>query len=83
MAKRVIIFLDICLKILVFRRVFVCMTTGFGPFELSACGLLQKGQDHRNCKTNLPCIGFCLTVVLTHGGTGGETCMDVLVQCSC
>ena len=21
------------------------MTTGFGPFELSTCGLLQKGQD--------------------------------------
>ena len=23
-----------------------CMTTGFGPFELLTCGLLQKGQDH-------------------------------------
>ena len=23
-----------------------CMTTGFGPFELPSCGLLQKGQDH-------------------------------------
>ena len=23
-----------------------CMTTGFGPFELPTCGLLQKGQDH-------------------------------------
>ena len=23
-----------------------CMTTGFGPFELLTCGLLQRGQDH-------------------------------------
>ena len=30
-------------------------------------------------ETNLPHIGFCLSVVLAHGGTGGETCMDVLV----
>ena len=22
------------------------MTTGFGPFELLTCGLLQRGQDH-------------------------------------
>ena len=22
------------------------MTTGFGPFELPTCGLLQRGQDH-------------------------------------
>ena len=22
------------------------MTTGFGPFELSTCGLLQRGRDH-------------------------------------
>ena len=22
------------------------MTTGFGPFELPTCGLLQKGRDH-------------------------------------
>ena len=23
-----------------------CMTTGFGPFELPTCGLLQRGRDH-------------------------------------
>ena len=23
-----------------------CMTTGFGPFELPTCGLLQRGWDH-------------------------------------
>ena len=22
------------------------MTTGFGPFELPTCGLLQRGRDH-------------------------------------
>ena len=22
------------------------MTTGFGPFELMICGLLQRGRDH-------------------------------------
>ena len=23
-----------------------CMTTGFGPFELLTCGLLQRGRDY-------------------------------------
>ena len=27
-----------------------CMTTGFGPFELPNCGLLQRGQDHSPLK---------------------------------
>ena len=27
-----------------------CMTTGFGPFELSTYGLLQRGRDHSPAK---------------------------------
>ena len=38
----------------------------------------KPGQRPGN-ETNLPHIGFCLPVVLAHGGAGGETCMDVLV----
>ena len=26
------------------------MTTGFGPFELPTCGLLQRGRDHSPSK---------------------------------
>ena len=39
------------------------MTTGFGPFELPTCGLLQRGRDHsppKACFINLrsPAFGW-------------------------
>ena len=37
----------------------------------------SKPRQRPGNETNLP--WFCLPVVLAHGGTGGETCMDVLV----
>ena len=50
MAKWVIVFLgDMLKKALVFRGVpfpvIAWPRTGFGPFELPTCGLLQKGWD--------------------------------------
>ena len=34
------------------------MTTGFGPFELPACGLLQRGRDHSPPKACFSRLAF-------------------------
>ena len=58
-----------------------CMTTGFSPFELPTCGLLQKGQDHsppKFCFVRRPAfwlaqllLGFGLLNKVGVGSMGG------------
>ena len=57
MAKRVIVVWEICSKNTGLQGSAPSshhMTTGFGPFELPTCGLLQKGRDHSPLKA---CFG--------------------------
>ena len=37
-----------------------CMTTGFGPFELLTCGLLQRGRDYYREGGTTPHLRFVL-----------------------
>ena len=55
------------------------MTTGFGPFELQTCGLLQRGRDHsppkacfdlRNPALGWPSKCYEYTVAKQNGGVG-------------